>query len=549
MATETENLGLFKYEPVADGKKKFNITQALNNNWDTVDGAIGALASKGGLPPTNCKGLIKEVKDGDVYLSWSDSKDTVIDSFTLCTWAGTVIVKKLGDYPENPNDGEIVIDNKVRDAYASTSLKVENSEDYYFRAFPYSANGIFNLDNRNRFGAIVFGYKLDKLNKSPSGRITGIEANEFYKSAYMDYSSDSFNYGDWKEAFFLKQLRVVMLRANGEVAEVLNPDDYTKTIEGNNSSVAVTSGDLNCMVEFPIIYRKYVDLGNVAYCYISNQKIDEDYHAINFFNNAGVLKDKTYIGAYEGTDIGGKKRCLSGQKLTTTTTTAQEVTTATANGSGWYTRTCSDWQMICDLLILMAGTTDLQTAYGLGNQYRVSQSNATAEYNVNLIANGTMDKKGLFWGHNNTTSHEGVKVFGIENFWGNAWDRVAGYINKNGKIYVKDTWSTVDGSTVVGYNDTANGYKEIGTIGTYSSNYISRRDAIPMSGFFPVEANGSSSTYDCDGIWSNTTQLNYARVGCSCYDGLLVGPLAVILYNAPSYSAWHSGSSLSYKPS
>ena len=205
--------------------------------------------------------------------------------------------------------------------------------------------------------------------------------------------------------------------------------------------------------------------------------------------------------------------------------------------------------MICDLLILMAGTTDLQTAYGLGNQYRVSQSNATAEYNVNLIANGTMDKKGLFWGHNNTTSHEGVKVFGIENFWGNAWDRVAGYINKNGTIYVKDTWSTVDGSTVVGYNDTANGYKKIGTIGTYSSNYISRRDAIPMSGFFPVEANGSSSTYDCDGIWSNTTQLNYALVGCSCHDGLLVGPLAVGLVDAPSYSIWTLGSSLSYKPS
>ena len=37
MSTTTENLNLFKYDPIQDAKKTFNIQQALNNNWDKID--------------------------------------------------------------------------------------------------------------------------------------------------------------------------------------------------------------------------------------------------------------------------------------------------------------------------------------------------------------------------------------------------------------------------------------------------------------------------------------------------------------------------------
>lgn len=37
MSTETEHLGLYKYDPVADAAKTFNISTALNNNWDKID--------------------------------------------------------------------------------------------------------------------------------------------------------------------------------------------------------------------------------------------------------------------------------------------------------------------------------------------------------------------------------------------------------------------------------------------------------------------------------------------------------------------------------
>ena len=37
MSTKTEQLGLYKYDPVADAAKTFNISMALNDNWDKID--------------------------------------------------------------------------------------------------------------------------------------------------------------------------------------------------------------------------------------------------------------------------------------------------------------------------------------------------------------------------------------------------------------------------------------------------------------------------------------------------------------------------------
>ena len=42
MSLKTKILGLFKYDPDKDGASTFNIKQALNDNWDTLDAEVGA---------------------------------------------------------------------------------------------------------------------------------------------------------------------------------------------------------------------------------------------------------------------------------------------------------------------------------------------------------------------------------------------------------------------------------------------------------------------------------------------------------------------------
>ena len=103
--------------------------------------------------------------------------------------------------------------------------------------------------------------------------------------------------------------------------------------------------------------------------------------------------------------------------------------------------------MLINLLLLLLGkSTNSQTIFGFGN----------TETSSVVINTGKMNTKGLFWGSNNTTS--GVKIFGMENWWGNQWRRIAGCVVDNGIQKVKMTYGQSDGSTINGYNSTGSGY-------------------------------------------------------------------------------------------
>ena len=67
-------------------------------------------------------------------------------------------------------------------------------------------------------------------------------------------------------------------------------------------------------------------------------------------------------------------------------------------------------------------------------------------------------------------------------------------------------------------------------------------------GRLPVNASGSSSTYEADGMWYNNSQVNYAYVGGVWSIDLLVGPFSAHLNDAASDSGSYHGAALSCKP-
>ena len=67
-------------------------------------------------------------------------------------------------------------------------------------------------------------------------------------------------------------------------------------------------------------------------------------------------------------------------------------------------------------------------------------------------------------------------------------------------------------------------------------------------GRLPVNAIGSSSTYEADGMWYNNSQVNYAFVGGSWDNDLVVGPFYADLHFAASGSHSNRGAALSCKP-
>ena len=154
-----------------------------------------------------------------------------------------------------------------------------------------------------------------------------------------------------------------------------------------------------------------------------------------------------------------------------------------------------------------------------------------------LLQTGTMNRKGLFWGEN--TGKSGVKVFGMENFWGNQWRRTAGLILDNGITKSRLTPP---------YNTDGSGYKTISSVAPSGKSIGFIKDIIfTKDGFAPHVASGSESTYYCDGLWYNNEITSFALFGGTLNHGRLCGSLYVFLDSAPSNATWSFGASSSYK--
>ena len=300
------------------------------------------------------------------------------------------------------------------------------------------------------------------------------------------------------------------------------------------------------MVGIPKVYWKIVNNGdNTANIYFSDKKVDSDFHCWSHIDNNGNEIDYCYISIYDGSDIDSKLRSLSGKTPCNNQYTTTEITYAKANNltddTIWYTEVFSDVMLIRLLLLLIGRSTNTQTVFGNGHY---TGGNSASDF----ILSGSMDKKGLFYGTNG--SQKGVKVFGIEHWWGNIWKRIGGWIGENGTQKVKMTYGQSDGSTVDGYNLDGSGYVTIAnsTPSGTSGGYISKM-LITENGLFPVVISGSSTTYYCDTLWFNNSGKYYACVGGNCGGdaGFRVGSFESAL-NPIKSKSWGVGTSLSCKP-
>lgn len=509
----------------------------------------------GGIAPdrlSNCVATQDLEKNNRIVLTWKDPKDTEIDGSLVSSWVKTTIVRKYGSYPESITDGVKIVENKIRDQYASDGyvdtdfVSGEDRYQYYYAAFPESDTGAISVNEANRFDNrppyVLYGVKIAKKNSDPASRVTYLEDAIGMTPAKMNYGTGVFDYGSWGDAFFMP--RPCMIKTGAKSPDYfLNPNDYTKKIDGSASDVANTSYDGDCMVQFPTIWFKYATDADYDYIYISDSQIDDTYHAYAHTDKNGAIMPYTYLPAYNGSVISNKLRSISGQTPINTKTASDEISYARAKGDDYYIEVLADRIMVNNLLLLIGRSTNTQAVFGNGYYTGGSQSSNPR------ITTGSMNTKGLFWGSNGSTALIGVKVFGIENWWGNQWRRLAGYINANGTQKIKLTRGKQDGSTVNDYNLDGSGYITIpgATPAGTSGGYISAQKMTDY-GLLPVTASGSETTYECDGLWFNNSQVNYALVGGSCADGFLVGAFCVNLDNLASYSSWHIGAALSYKP-
>ena len=495
-------------------------------------------------------------------LKWEEPADTIIDGQVACVVDKVIIRRKLGSAPVDETDGDLVLEIKRNEFgmyknnfYVDTALSANIDDVYYYKAFPVSTTGFYNTSTLNETVGIkckdynLYGFKLDQNESDPASMITYLSDcdNAQFASAYMNYTTDTFNYGDWGNAWFIKKLKPCMLKYDGTVDYELDKNDYTKRADGTDSDVSNTSYEGNAMIGFPKVYWKIVDNGdNTANIYFCDKKLDADFVCWSHIDNNGNEIDYCYMPAFPGALVDGRLRSLSGLAPMVNQTRQTEINYAKANNTNsdiiWYTEVYSDRKLLELLALLIGMSTETQQVFGAGNN-----NSYVSTSNTGVKNSGTMNTKGLFWGNNDNVS--GVKVFGMEHLWGNTWRAVAGWINDKGTQKIKMTYGMSDGSTVDGYNLDGTGYISTpnstpsGTSGGYISKILATENGLIL-----VVASGSATTYYCDGLWFNNSQVDYAYVGGSSSSSSRLGAFGSVLSTMSSSADRYVGASLSCKP-
>lgn len=499
------------------------------------------LPIKEGIPVSVITNKRIEKSGSTVNLWWNDPFDTIIDGFVLSSWASTTIVKKQGSEPESVDDGTVVAIVTTRNQYANTPLTdtQDNADGWYYRAFPMSVNGVYSLDKRNCFATVVYGYRINKTDSVPSTRVEYLQGcdNYFFNPCQMNFLEDKFYWGDWEDAFIIP--KPCLLKTDGTVDFYLSKTDFRYKEDGSTASnVETLPSNGNFMCEFPSIFVKTWEDNKYIYVMFSNQKLDDDFECWATKQSDGTYADHFYLPMFEGTVVSSVMRSYaSNGKPTASTTAENEATYATANGTGWNTTTWADEMLMMLLFPLLFKSTDSQSALGYG---------ATASSSALTVNNNAAIAKGMMYGTSGASAY-GMTYLGMHNWWGHRWRRPNGLMNDNGNYKFKLTHSTVDGSTTTGYNRTANGYISSGIIPPAASqSYINGYQVVGKFGIVPNLTSGSSTTYYCDGMWTNNSQLDQLILGGTVRHGAIDGVFCFGVNDLPSYSDWYFGASLSY---
>lgn len=229
----------------------------------------------GGIEPANMNRFEARVVDNHIQLICELPADTMIDGTILCSVKGAVIRRKKDWYPENEFDGDLIFDIKNDGTYTDLTAVEEEFNSYYYAAFPYSTQGVFNRSDENRSAiflvakALFFRADYTKLlNTDPfvnvsyavPNTVAGIsiissieaspevlpetppveELNDIWMYENPNYESGGNNEGVWRDHFGLTPddtskvcyytIFPYSYDSNGDIHYNYDPDNRTSTI-------------------------------------------------------------------------------------------------------------------------------------------------------------------------------------------------------------------------------------------------------------------------------------------------------------------------------
>lgn len=320
------------------------------------------------------------------------------------------------------------------------------------------------------------------------------------------------------------------LFVNGVEGRKLNPDNYAKYADDNTDADITTLGN-DVMVKFPKRGLCIRTIGSEIHITFTDDPNSKDFNYYAFTRGTAV-KDAFYYGAYKAYCTGSKMYSSSGKTPTVNITIGSFRNQAQARGTGYDQAMFYPRQYIQAVYVLLHQSLNSQEKIGTG------KTSGSA-----VIATGGSDT----WGMDSeicrqqyptylTDNAHNVKCLGIEDLWGNCWEWIDGLVTQNYNVMTATS----------GFNDTGKGYvsRGIACYSGYSAAYISSVAGNNEMGFYPTNAQGSDSTYFCDGFWQGASCV--ARSGGSWRNAALCGVFCLTADSAASHSGSANGARLCY---
>lgn len=182
MSTTTENLNLFKYNPIQDAKSTFNIQQCLNDNWDKIDTCYAlmntAVSTKANSALDNLTDGGKAKFDG----KWTNANLVTVFSDRYLSTSSTPVTFTLDFLPDNDEYEILFVAGVWLTSQTQCYGSIDISSDIINTPFPY-ARISGNATGMDMFlkGAFILPVKNKKIyisgesvNKNSKGDLTAL---------------------------------------------------------------------------------------------------------------------------------------------------------------------------------------------------------------------------------------------------------------------------------------------------------------------------------------------------------------------------------------
>lgn len=362
----------------------------------------------------------------------------------------------------------------------------------------------------------TFGVRIDTANSNPLTAVTYID----------DAVGMTGGAAAWDAKPIFKGIRPCVLK-DGVVQYYLNPLNFTQKADGTPATItSETAGDV--MIEIPKVGFKITTNGNYVDVKITDNPNAgaSGFHYYAHTRSVEGDRAKLYLGAYLGSMIGNKLHSISGKYPAANYTIGEFINFAKAKGAGYDIMGFYPMMLVQCLYLIKYKSLNGQAALGMGCVNRDDED---------TVPTGGTNTKGMCWGDQGGMNQ--MKVFGLEDFWGNVFQFVGGlYCDTNRHIL----------TAFRDFNTTGAGYTDQGT-GGFTANtggWIKKVQGTTELGFVLKEAGGSNTTYFSDYGWISADCFPIA--GGICSDGSYAGPFRFyVSYSADVYD-WDVGARLMY---